>query len=103
MMKKWYKAKILIFIVVTLIVLVVSYDFIDPPHLTKNIETATVKRSVQMFPRYGDTYHKIVVELTNGQLYTFSTQLSSGIKPGAKVDLKVYKRKITGLVTYKLK
>ncbi len=102
-MKRWDKVKILIFIVVTLIILVVSFDFIDPPHLTQKIETATVKRSVQMFPRYGDTYNKVVVELTNGQIYTFSTQLSSGIKSGAKIDLKVYERKITGLVIYKLK
>ncbi len=102
-MKKWGKAKILIAIVVILIILVASFDIIDPPYLTEKIAVATVKRSVQMFPRYGDTYNKVVVELANGELHTFSTQLSSSIQPGAKVDLKVYERKITGLVVYKLK
>ena len=98
---KWTKAKILISIFILLTVILVSFDYIDPPYSTNKVVSATVKQSAQVFPYFKKPYNRTVIELNNGQLLTITTSLNDGLRPGDSVTLEVRKRRISGLITYK--
>ena len=102
-MTKWGKAKILIAVVVAVLIFAVSFDSIDPLYATETTVPAIVKQSVQITPRYSKTYNRIIVETKNGDLYTFEMPLEYSIKSGDTVVLRMYKRKLSGLRTYKIK
>ncbi len=99
---KWKKVKVAAFSSMMLVTIIILFEILDPYSLKKGFVVGSVTQSVQMFPRYRESYNRVVVKLNDGHLIQFETPIGFNLKKEQNVKIQVFQRDISGLIKYEL-
>ncbi len=87
------------FVVIFFVVLWAAYD---TPYKTGKHINGVVTQSVQMFPRYQETYYRTIVKIKNKHLIQIDVPITQKCEKGQTIKLEIIKRKISGGLSYEL-
>lgn len=91
----------ILIIILSIITLVISFDKIDPFYKTDIVVDANIKNLIYSTGKFGPGL-RVVVETSSGVEYSFAMPVDYYKKIGDAVELRLYKRKITGAEKHEL-